>query len=82
MSEERVQDYNDEKPSCKLVGVDGNVFSIIGTVTSTLKRAGQKEQAKEFQTRALSAESYDAVLAMVFEYVTIADVEEDDDYFG
>jgi hypothetical protein len=44
------------KPNCKLVGTDGNVFAIIGTVSRTLKRAGQP---------------YDDVLALCWEYVEV-----------
>ena len=60
-----------EKPTCKLVGTDGNVFSIIGKVSSTLKKAGLKEQAAEFMTKAFASGSYDAVLALTFEYVEV-----------
>lgn len=60
-----------EKPSCKLVGTDGNVFSIIGLVSKTLQRAKQPERAAEFQKKAMSAGSYDAVLAMVHDYVEV-----------
>ena len=35
----------------KLVGEDGNVFNIIGKVSRELKRAGFKDEAKEFQER-------------------------------
>jgi hypothetical protein len=35
-------------PKCKLVGTDGNVFSIIGKVSATLKKAGKVAGAKEF----------------------------------
>lgn len=60
-----------DKPVCKLVGTDGNVFSIIGAVSKTLKRAGQPEKAKEFQNKAFSSGSYDAVLQLCMEYVEV-----------
>ena len=72
-----------EKPDCNLIGVDGNVFSVIGVVSKALRRAGQKEEAKEFEQRAFKAQSYGEVLAMVFDYVTIADpndYEEEEDF--
>ena len=59
------------KPVCKLVGTDGNVFAIIGKVKDTLRRAGQKDKAEEFQQRATNAGSYDEVLAMLFDYVEV-----------
>ena len=59
----------EKKPRCKLVGKDGNVFSIIGSVARSLKEAGQKEKAKEFQEKALQCHSYDEVLALLHNYV-------------
>jgi hypothetical protein len=59
------------KPVCKLVGTDGNVFAIIGTVAKTLKRAGLHDKAKEFTTNAMNSESYDDVLCLCFEYVEV-----------
>ncbi len=57
------------KPECQLSGEDGNVFAIIGRVTTALKRDGQKERAKEFTNKAFNSESYDAVLKLCYEYV-------------
>ena len=57
------------KPECELVGTDGNVFAIIGKVSRTLKRAGQPEKAKEFQTKAMKCGSYDEVLILLHSYV-------------
>lgn len=59
------------KPTCQLTGTDGNVFSIIASVTSCLKKAGLKEQADEFTTKAFECDSYDAVLQLCFEYVEV-----------
>lgn len=57
--------------SVKLIGEDGNVFLIIGKVSSALKRAGHADLAKEFSNKALESHSYDAVLQLVMEYVNI-----------
>ncbi len=59
------------KPRCRLVGTDGNVFSIIGTVKRALERAGQRERASEFVAKAMQAKSYDQVLALCFDYVDV-----------
>ena len=59
------------KPTCKLSGEDGNVFSIIGRVSKTLKRNGKPELAKEFAEKALASKSYDAVLQLCFDYVEV-----------
>lgn len=60
-----------EKPVCQLSGEDGNVFSIIGRVSKTLKRAGQYDKAEEFKDKATHAHSYDEVLQLCFEYVEV-----------
>jgi hypothetical protein len=60
-----------KKPKCKLVGTDGNVFAIIGTVSLTLKRAGLNARAAEFRKKAWERSSYDQVLALCYEYVEV-----------
>jgi len=60
-----------EKPVCKLVGTDGNVYSIIGKVSEALKKAGMKDKAKEFTEKAFSSGSYDDVLVLCHEYVDV-----------
>jgi hypothetical protein len=62
---------SEEKPVCKLIGTDGNVFSIIGLVVSALKNAGFSERADEFREKAFNAESYDKVLQLCMEYVDV-----------
>ena len=59
------------KPICKLVGTDGNVFSIIGTVSRTLKRAGLTNQAAAFTKKAFESSDYNAVLRLCGQYVEI-----------
>jgi hypothetical protein len=58
-------------PKCKLIGIDGNVFAIIGAVSACLKKAGQRERATEFTRKAMSSDSYDAVLRLCGEYVEV-----------
>jgi len=59
------------KPICKLVGVDSNVFNIIGVVVKSLKKVGLVEEAKEFTKKAFNSGSYDEVLRLVEDYVEI-----------
>jgi len=59
------------KPVCKLIGTDGNVFSIIGRVRRALTAAGQEDRAREFVERAFRSGSYDAVLQLCLEYVEV-----------
>jgi hypothetical protein len=62
---------NAPKPACKLVGTDGNVFSIIGRVKQALKKAGQEDRAREFVEKAFRAGSYDEVLRLCMDYVEV-----------
>ena len=59
------------KPECRLIGEDGNVFFIIGRVVKTLRRAGLNEQADEFNKKYPDCESYDEVLQLAMDYVDI-----------
>ena len=59
------------KPKCKLIGKDGNVFNIIGLVSKALKKEGMTKEASEFTAKAFNSESYDAVLCLAMEYVDV-----------
>ena len=59
------------KPKCNLIGVNGNVFVLIGDVKYALKKAGLSKQADEFQDKALNCGSYDEVLRLITEYVEV-----------
>lgn len=48
----------------QLSETDGNVFAVMGAVSVALKRAGLRDEAKEFQTAALACQSYDEVLQL------------------
>ena len=59
----------DERPSCKLVGEDGNAFAIIGRVTQALRRAHiPKTKIDEYLERATSSD-YNNLLVVTLEYV-------------
>ena len=59
------------KPQCKLIGVDGNVFAIIGAVNKTLEKAGLNDKAKEFNNKVMKQKSYDHVLKLCMGYVDV-----------
>lgn len=62
------------RPSYQLPDItepDGNVFSIIARVSRLLKKAGLKQEAEEFCSRAMNSEDYQDVLAIIGEYVEI-----------
>jgi len=55
----------------ELSNVDGNAFSIIGTVRKALRRAGAtEEQLKEFSDDAMSGD-YDHVLQTCMKWVNV-----------
>ncbi len=59
------------KPTVKLVGHDGNAFSIMGCVKQALKRAGaDKEYIDEYLTEA-SEKDYDDLLVVSMKYVDV-----------
>jgi hypothetical protein len=60
-----------EKPRCKLIGEDGNVFNVIGRVRRALLDAGHGDEAREFVGRGFRCGSYDEVLQLVLEYVDV-----------
>ena len=43
-----------DKPKVKLIGTDGNVFSIIAKVSRALTYSGQQDKAEEFSKRAFA----------------------------
>jgi len=61
-----------EKPKCKLIGENGNVFNLMGIASRTLKQHGMREQAKEMSDHVLAeAKSYDEALAIIMEFVEV-----------
>lgn len=60
-----------EKPFCKLIGEDGNVFNLLGIVKKTLARAGYKEEAEEVSKKLWECPSYGASLQLFMDYVDI-----------
>jgi len=59
------------KPVVNLIGEDGNVFNIIGKVSSALRQEGKEGEAEEFKEKAFSKGSYDEVIQLVMDYVKI-----------
>lgn len=59
------------KPTVRLVGQDGNAFSIMGRIKHALKRAGaDKEYIDEYLSKANSG-NYDHLLVVSMEYVDV-----------
>lgn len=55
----------------KLVGTDGNAFSILGKVSSALRKAGYADLAKEYMEKSMSGD-YNNLLRVTKEYVKVS----------
>ena len=64
-----LEDPKQRKPSMRLEGQDGNIFSILGRASHLLKEAGQKDRANEMFRRVTSSDSYAEALHIISEYV-------------
>ena len=57
------------KPSMPLVGLDGNIFSIMGRASQLLRRVGMHTQSDEMVERVTSCGDYYKALSIISEYV-------------
>lgn len=71
------QQHQKEKPDCKLIGEDGNIFNLMGIASRTLKQNGLKDEAKEMCSRVTSSGSYCEALNIIGEYVNITGDDEE-----
>jgi len=58
------------KPTVKLIGRDGNAFSIMATVREALLKAGLDDQAEQYIEEA-TAGDYDPLLQVTMKYVNV-----------
>ena len=59
------------KPTVRLVGQDGNAFSVMGAVKQALKQAGaDKEYIDIYMSEAMSGD-YNHLLAVSMDYVNV-----------
>ena len=78
-----IYDYIVEKPKCKLVGENGNIYNLMGIASRALKRNGQEEDAKEMCNKITTeAKSYEEALCILTDYVedTGEEILEDEEY--
>jgi len=59
------------KPICKLIGEDGNIFVLTSIVVKVLKKNNLHEQIKEMTDRILNCDSYNDALNIISGYVEI-----------
>lgn len=60
---------NPSRPKLKLLGHDGNIFSILGDASRLLRCAGMSEQANEMAERVHKSGNYYEALGIISEYV-------------
>jgi hypothetical protein len=58
-----------QKPVCKLIGQDGNIFNLMGIACRALRDAGLEKRAFEMIERISLAQDYDEALRIILEYV-------------
>lgn len=59
------------KPKCDLIGIDGNVFCLMGKVSRTLKQHKLYDQATAFIKEVSQSSSYNEALVIMGKYVDI-----------
>ncbi len=57
-----------KKPIAKLVGENGNVFSLIAICSESLKKAKLHDQVKEMQERVFACNSYGEAINIMSQY--------------
>ena len=59
------------KPKCKLIGENGNIFNLLGIAARTLQTKGYSDRAEEMSTKVFASKSYYEALAVIGDYVEI-----------
>ena len=64
-------DQERQKPSCPLIGQNGNIFHLMGLASRTLRQCGMADEATEMQNRIMGGDchSYEEALGIISEYV-------------
>ena len=60
-----------DRPECKLIGENGNIFNLISIANRVLRNNGMREYADEMTDRCFNSGSYDEALNIIGEYVRI-----------
>lgn len=58
-----------DRPQMQLLGMDGNIFYILGRAVRTLKQSGLWAEAEEMYERAIASHDYHEALGIISEYV-------------
>lgn len=68
-TEETSAEMPKKRPKLKLLGHDGNIFSILGDARRLLRQNGQNQEADEMLKRVEKSEEYHQALHIISEYV-------------
>lgn len=68
-----------EKPDCKLIGEDGNIFNLMGIASRTLRQNGMVDKAVEMRNRICASGSYGEALCIIGDYVNITGEDTSDE---
>lgn len=60
-----------DRPKCKLIGEDGNIFNLMAIANRTLRRNGYADQGEEMIARIEACGSYREALGIIQEYVEV-----------
>ena len=59
------------KPSCKLIGENGNIYNLMAIARRTLINVGQNENAQKMIDEITSSKRYDEALMIINNYVKV-----------
>lgn len=59
------------KPQCKLIGEDGNIFNLVGIASRTLKNNGKETEVEKMRSKVFASGSYEEALSVIGDYVEI-----------
>jgi hypothetical protein len=59
------------KPKCKLIGKNGNIFNLLAIASSCLKKNKMEGRAAEMLHKVSNARSYNEALSIIGQYVEI-----------
>lgn len=67
-----------EKPDCRLIGENGNIFNLMGIAARTLRKNDMSEQATEMIHKVTNSGSYAEALMVIGQYVNITGPDMDE----
>lgn len=60
-----------QKPECKLIGENGNIFNLLSIAKRVLTENDMKNEAEEMVQKVLNSKSYYEALNIISNYVSI-----------